>query len=298
MSPSEFSGHHHLEALVPQFAGHSHETATLLSVAVISTLMLPLGPLLLLGLRLRASGGSRLPSRGLGVPPWIRVGVASVLVLVLVVHVWLAVASSSSTLRLVLAFPTALRLALAGVVAFAIVLATSLATALARIFSLKLRRQALLMVALVFIVLPLATECTGDRASVVIRQLGSSAGVDLLRLPLDHEAIPLVAIGRVIKLTMSIAVFTPKELLRSAHDTGMFWGSPLSTVVLVPSSCLAPRAGSPRTVGVQVLVALLLERQLQEEDRQVLVREGPCLPLCRGLALIPHGGGEFGHEPE
>ena len=191
MSPSEFSWHHHLEALVPQFAGHSHETATLLSVAVISTLMLTLGSLLLLGLRLRASGGSRLPSRGLGVPPWIRVGVASVLVLILVVHVGLAIASSSSSLRLVLAFPTALRLALAGVVALAVVLATPLARALARIFSFKLRRQALLVVALILIVLPLTTKCTCDSASVMIRQFVLGAGVGLLHFPLDHKTISL-----------------------------------------------------------------------------------------------------------
>ena len=60
------------------------------------------------------------PHKILGVPPWIRVGVASVLVLVLVVLVWLAVsASSSSTLTLVLPLTTSFRLALAGVVAFA-----------------------------------------------------------------------------------------------------------------------------------------------------------------------------------
>ena len=84
----------------------------LFGVAVITTFMLTLGPLFSLGLCLRACGRTRVPSRGLGVSPLIRVGVASVLVLVLVVLVWLAIsASSSSTLGLVLAFPTTFRLA-------------------------------------------------------------------------------------------------------------------------------------------------------------------------------------------
>ena len=51
-SPSELRGTGHLEPLVPQFAGHPHETAPLLSVAVITTFMLTLGSLFLLGLRL------------------------------------------------------------------------------------------------------------------------------------------------------------------------------------------------------------------------------------------------------
>ena len=112
-SLSELCGTGHLEPLVSQFAGQSHKTASLLGVAVITPCMLTLGPLLSLGLCLRACGRTRLPSRGLGVLPWIRVVVASVLVLVLVDLFWVAIsASSSSTLALVLAFPTAFRLAL------------------------------------------------------------------------------------------------------------------------------------------------------------------------------------------
>ena len=65
-----------------------------------------IGPLFLLGPSLRACSRAKMISRGLGVPPWIGVWVASVLALVLVVLVWLAIsASSSSTLALVLAFP-------------------------------------------------------------------------------------------------------------------------------------------------------------------------------------------------
>ena len=109
-SPSELRGTCHLEPLVPQFAGHPHEAGSLLSLAIVTTFMSFLGPLLFLGLSLRACGppGTRLPYRGLGVPPWIRVGVASGLVLVLVILISLAVtASSLSTLPLVLAFLTA-----------------------------------------------------------------------------------------------------------------------------------------------------------------------------------------------
>ena len=92
-----------------------------------------------------------------------------------------------------------------------------------------------------------------------------------------------------LRFAMIIAAFTPEKLLDRAHDTGVLGGSPLSAVVLVPSSGLAPRASSStRAVGVQVLVALFLERQLKEKDRQVLVGEGPCLPLRRGSALLPH----------
>ena len=75
--------------------------------------MLMLGSLFLLGPHLRACSGSRLPSRGLGVPPSIRVRVASVLGRVLIVLVWLEVsASSSSTLTFDLPLPESLPLSL------------------------------------------------------------------------------------------------------------------------------------------------------------------------------------------
>ena len=146
-------------SLFRNFARHPHETASLLGVAVITTFMLTLGPLLSLALCLRACGRTRLPSRGLGAPPLIGVAVASVLVLVLVVLVWLGISTSSlSTLVLVLSFPTTFCLALAGVVAFAS--ATALARAFARIFTLQLRRKALLVVALILLVLPLPIFCS------------------------------------------------------------------------------------------------------------------------------------------
>ena len=224
--------------------------------------MLKLGPLLLLGLCLRACGRTRVPSRGLGVSPWIRVGVASVLVLVLVVLVWLAIsASSSSTLALVLAFPTAFRLALAGVVAS---LATALARAFARILTLQLCRQALLVVALILIVLTVPTEGTGDSAPVMIRHLRLGAGVGLLLLPLNHEAIALIAAGGVLPVTMLVSGVTSEELLDIAHDTGVLGGSLLSRSGSLVPFVMASRASSFRTVGFQVLVAFFLQRQLQE----------------------------------
>ena len=247
--------------LFRNFAGHHHEKAFFLGVAVITTFMLTLGPLL--GLSLRACGRTRLPSIGPGVPPLIRVGVASILVLVLPVLVWLAIsASSSSTLALVLAFPRAFRLALAGVVAVA--LATALAKAFAGIFALQLRRQALLVVALILIVLPPPTEGTRDSAPVMIRHLRLGAGVGLLLLPLDHEAIALLTVRGTPQVTMLVSSVTPEELLDMAHDTGVLGASPLSRSRSLAPFAMAPRASSSRRVGVQVLVAFFFQRQLQE----------------------------------
>ena len=50
------------------------------------------------------------------------------------------------------------------------------------------------MVALIFVVLPLPAERTGDGTPVVVRQLRLAAGVGLLLLPLDHEAVMLIAV--------------------------------------------------------------------------------------------------------
>ena len=188
---------------------------------------------------------------------------ASVLVLVLVVLVWLAIsASCSSTFALVLAFPTTFRLALSGVVAVA--LATALARAFARIFALPLRRQALLVVALILVVLPLSTEGTGDSAPVMIRHLRLGAGVGLLLLPLEYEAIALIAVGGVLQVTMLVSGVRPEELLDIAHDTGVLGGSPLSRSGSLVPFAMAPRASSSRTVGARVLVAFFLQCQLQE----------------------------------
>ena len=225
--------------------------------------MLTLGSLFSLGLRLRACGGTRLPSRGLGVHPWIRVRVASVLVRVLVVLVWLAAsASSSSTLTFVLPLSTSFRLALAGVVAFAF--ASTFARAFARILTLQLCRQALLVVALILVVLPLPTLGTCDSTLVVIRHLRLGAGVGLLLLPLDYEAVSLLAVRGVLQMALLVSGITPEELLDVFHDTGVFWGSPLPRSGSLVPFAMASRASTSRTVVVQVLVAFFLRRQLQE----------------------------------
>ena len=201
--------------------------------------------------------GPDCPQEGSEFPPWIRVGVASVLVRVLVVLVWLAVsASSSSTLTFVLPLSTSFRLVLAGVVAFAC--ASTFARAFARILTLQVRRQALLVVALILVVLPLPTEGTGDSTPVVIRQLRLGAGLLLLLLPLDYEAVSLLAVRGVLQVALLVSGITPEELLDVFHDTGVFGGSPLSRSGSLVPFTMASRASTSRTVVVQVLVAFFL----------------------------------------
>ena len=124
------------------------------------------------------------------------------------------------------------------------------------------------MVALTLVVLPLPTEgtgvSTGDSAPVMILHLRLDAGVDLLLLPLDHEAIALIAVGGVLQVTMLVSGVTPEELLDIAHDAGVLGGSPLSRSGSLVPFAMSPRASSSRTVGAQVLVAFFFQRQLQE----------------------------------
>ena len=63
---------------------------------------------------------------------------------------------------------------------------------------------------------------------------------------------------------MLVSGVTPEELLDIVHDTGMIGGSPVSRSGSLVPFAMAPRASSTRTVGVQVLVAFFLQRQLQE----------------------------------
>ena len=98
----------------------------------------------------------------------------------------------------------------------------------------------------------------------MIRHLRLGAGVGLLFLPLDHEAIALIAVGGVLQVTMLVSGVTPEELLDIAHDTSVLGGSPLSRSGSLVPFTMAPRASSSRTVGVQVLVAFFLLRQLHE----------------------------------
>ena len=120
------------------------------------------------------------------------------------------------------------------------------------------------MVALVLLVLPLPTERTGDCTPVVVRQLCLAAGVGLLLLCLDHEAVPLFAVGGVKQGTLLVCGMTPEEILDIAHDSSIFGRSPLSWSVSLVPTALAPSAASSRTVSFQALVAFFLQRQLQK----------------------------------
>ena len=83
-------------------------------------------------------------------------------------------------------------------------------------------------------------------------------------LPLDHEAVPLVAVEGMKQAALLISGIIPQEFLDIAHDASSLGGSPLSSSVSLVPSALAPRAASSRTVGVQVLVAFFFQRQLQK----------------------------------
>ena len=101
----------------------------------------------------------------------------------------------------------------------------------------------------------------------MIRQLRFGAGVLLLLLPLDYEAVSLLAVRGVLQVALLVSGITPEELLDVFHDTGggVFWVSPLPRSVSLVPFVMAPRASTSRTVVVQVLVAFFLQRQLQEQ---------------------------------
>ena len=120
------------------------------------------------------------------------------------------------------------------------------------------------MVALILAVLPVPGERTGDGTAVVVRQLRLAAGVGLLPLRLDHEAGMLIAVRGMKQGTLLVPGITPEEILNIAHDTSILGGSPRSGSVSLIPPALAPRASSSRTVGVRVLVAFFLRRQLQK----------------------------------
>ena len=122
------------------------------------------------------------------------------------------------------------------------------------------------MVALILVVLPLPREGTRDGAPVMIRQLCFGAGVFLLLLPLDYEAVSLLAVRGMLQVALLVSCITPEELLDVLHDTGVgvFGGSPLPRSGSLVPFALASRASTSWTVVVQVLVAFFLQRQLQE----------------------------------
>ena len=120
------------------------------------------------------------------------------------------------------------------------------------------------MVALILVVLPLPAEGTGDGTPVVIRQLLLGAGVVLLLIPFDYEAVSLLAVMGVLQVALLLSGITLEELFEVFHDTGVFRSSPLPRSGSVVPFAMASRASTSRTVVVQVLVAFFLQRQLQE----------------------------------
>ena len=74
----------------------------------------------------------------------------------------------------------------------------------------------------------------------------------------------LMAVRGVKQGALLVPDITPEEIVYVAHDTSIFGGSPLSGSVSLIFTAMAPRASSSRMVGVQVLVAFFLQRQLQE----------------------------------
>ena len=98
----------------------------------------------------------------------------------------------------------------------------------------------------------------------MIRQLLLGAGVGLLLLPFDYEAVSLLAVMGVLQVALLVSGVTPEELLDVFNDTGVFGGSPLPRSASLVPFAMASRASTSRTVVVQVLVAFLLQHQLQE----------------------------------
>ena len=100
----------------------------------------------------------------------------------------------------------------------------------------------------------------------MIWQLRFGAGVLLLVLPLDYEAVSLLAVRGVLQVALLVSGITPEELLNVLHDTGVgvSGGSPLPRSGPLVPFAMASRTSTTRTVVVQVLVAFLLQRQLQE----------------------------------
>ena len=100
------------------------------------------------------------------------------------------------------------------------------------------------MVALILVVLPFPAEGTRDGAPVMIRQLRFGAGVLLLLLPLNYEAVSLLAVRGVLQVPLLVSGITSEELLNVLHDTGVgvFGGSALPR-----SGPLVPFAMASRT---------------------------------------------------
>ena len=108
--------------------------------------------------------------------------------------------------------------------------------------------------------LALATEGTGDGAPVMVRHLGLPTGVGLLLLPLDHEALVLVAVRGMREAALLISGVPPEQVSDIAHVASILKGSPLPKSRSLIPTAMVPRPASSRAVGVEVLVTLLLQR--------------------------------------
>ena len=80
-------------------------------------------------------------------------------------------------------------------------------------------------------------------------------------LPLDYEAVSLLAVRGMLQVALLVSGITPEELLDVLRDTGVgvFGGSPLPRSGPLVPFAMTSRTSSSRTVVVQVLVALLLQ---------------------------------------
>ena len=73
----------------------------------------------------------------------------------------------------------------------------------------------------------------------------------------------LVAVRGMYEAALLVSGITPKEMLHIAHITSILRGSPLSRPRSLGPPAMVPRVTSFEAIGVEVLVTLLFQRQLQ-----------------------------------
>ena len=87
-------------------------------------------------------------------------------------------------------------------------------------------------------------------------------GVGLLLLALDHEALMVIAVPSMHEAAVPVAGVTPEEVLHIAHIASILRGSAFSRSRSLMPTAMSSRVASSGAVGVEVLVTLLLQRQL------------------------------------
>ena len=108
----------------------------------------------------------------------------------------------------------------------------------------------------------------------------------------------LIAVRGMHKAALLVSGVTPEEVFYIAHVGSILGGSPLSRLGSLIRTAMVPRVASSGAVGVQVLVTLLHQWQVQQKYRQVLVGERSCLALRSSRTLISHVWWDLGYEPE